>query len=119
MRLSLFDFLRPLGLAALLLGLAAPAALAAPAGGAASGPAAAARPEAGPEEPSPAIFLLSDADTKIYLFGTVHMLPPGFKWRSRAVDRIIAEADELVVETYEAPGAADYADAHRSMYLDK
>ncbi|MFN3388923.1 MAG: TraB/GumN family protein [Allosphingosinicella sp.] len=51
--------------------------------------------------PRPALWLLADADTKIYLFGTIHMLPPGFRWRSEALDRTIEEADELVVETYD------------------
>ena len=116
MRLSLLTFLRPSGLAALAaaLVLQAPAA-AAPAGPGAPPSVAA----AGAEEPRPAIWLLSDEDTKIYLFGTVHMLPPGFKWRSQALDRIIEEADELVVETYEAPGSGDYADAHKALMLAK
>jgi uncharacterized protein YbaP (TraB family) len=39
------------------------------------------------------------------LFGTTHFLRPGFKWRSPALDRIVSQADELVVETYIAPGA--------------
>ena len=118
MRLNLLAFLRTSGLIGLAVALAAPAAAApaaeAPPARVTIGKAAA---EAG--EPSPAIFLLSDSDTKIYLFGTVHVLPPGFKWRSPAVERIIAEADELIVETYEAPGQQDYADAHRRMMLDK
>ncbi len=50
-------------------------------------------------EPSPAIWKLSDDDTAIYMFGTIHILPPGFKWRSAALDAIIANADELVLET--------------------
>ncbi len=49
-------------------------------------------------EPRPAIWLLQDEDTKIYLFGTIHILPPGFRWRSPAIDRVIASADELVLE---------------------
>lgn len=49
-------------------------------------------------EPNPAIWLLQDEDTKIYLFGTVHILPPGFRWRSAAVGNVIQEADELVLE---------------------
>ena len=116
MRLNLFAFLRPLAPLGLALALAVPAQAAGEAP--APSPEAAATPAA-PAEPNPAIFLLSDSDTKIYLFGTVHVLPPGFKWRSAAIDRIISEADELVVETYEAPGKQDYADAHRSMYLPK
>ena len=56
-------------------------------------------------DPRPALWLLADEDTKIYMFGTIHVLPPGFRWRSPAVDRVVAEAAELVVETYEPPGA--------------
>jgi hypothetical protein len=54
-------------------------------------------------EPKPGLWLLADEDTKIYLFGTVHLLPPGFKWRSAALDKVAAEADELVVETASDP----------------
>jgi hypothetical protein len=49
--------------------------------------------------PRPAIRLLQDEDTKIYLFGTVHVFPATLRWRSPSLDRIIAEADELVMET--------------------
>ncbi len=52
-------------------------------------------------EPNPAIWLLRDEDTRIYLFGTIHVLPEGFRWRSARLDGIVAEADELVVETTE------------------
>lgn len=56
-------------------------------------------------EPRPALWLLADDDTKIYMFGTIHVLPPGFRWRSAALDKAVGEAAELVVETYEAPDA--------------
>jgi hypothetical protein len=56
-------------------------------------------------QPKPGLWLLADEDTKIYLFGTIHLLAPGFKWRSPALDKAAAEADELVVETHEEPGA--------------
>ncbi len=55
-------------------------------------------------EPRPALWLLADEDTKIYMLGTIHVLPPGFRWRSAAVDKAVGEAAELVVETYEPPG---------------
>ncbi|MFL6844699.1 MAG: TraB/GumN family protein [Allosphingosinicella sp.] len=55
-------------------------------------------------DPRPALWLLSDEDTKIYMFGTIHVLPPGFRWRSAAVDKAVGEAGELVVETYDPPG---------------
>lgn len=57
--------------------------------------------------PRPAIWLLSDADTKIYMFGTIHILPPGFRWRTPKLDAIVAASDELVVETYDDPAKAE------------
>lgn len=50
-------------------------------------------------EPSPAIWELSDEDTTIYLLGTIHVLPRGFRWRSERLNAIIEQADELVVES--------------------
>ncbi|MFC3096469.1 TraB/GumN family protein [Alteraurantiacibacter palmitatis] len=50
-------------------------------------------------DPAPALWRLSDADTTIYLMGTVHLLPPGFRWRNPQLDAVVAEVDELVVET--------------------
>ena len=69
--------------------------------------------------PRPGLWLLADEDTKIYLFGTTHMLAPGFKWRSPAVDRAAAEAGELVVETYEEPGADQNPDYLLSILLEE
>ncbi len=48
--------------------------------------------------PHPAIWRIADHDTTLYLFGTIHVLPPGFEWRDAAVDRIAAEAQTLIVE---------------------
>jgi uncharacterized protein YbaP (TraB family) len=49
--------------------------------------------------PNPAVWRLSDGDATIYMFGTIHALPPQLKWRSPALERIIGEVDELVLET--------------------
>ena len=49
--------------------------------------------------PDPAIWRIGDRDTTIYLFGTIHVLPPGFQWRSPAIDRIVTAADTLIVES--------------------
>lgn len=46
----------------------------------------------------PALFLVSDGDTRIWLFGTIHLLPPGVAWQTPAVERAIAAADTLVTE---------------------
>jgi uncharacterized protein len=50
------------------------------------------------EEPRPALWTLADADTKIYLFGTFHLLPEGTDWRTPALERALAESGELVLE---------------------
>lgn len=50
-------------------------------------------------EPAPAMWELSDEDTTIYMLGTIHLLPEGFRWRNPQLDAIIDEADVLVVET--------------------
>jgi hypothetical protein len=56
--------------------------------------------------PHPAIWLLADADTRIYMFGTMHALSPDLRWRSTAFDRIVREADELVLEASDQELAA-------------
>jgi uncharacterized protein len=47
----------------------------------------------------PAMWQVSDRDTNIYLFGTVHLLPPGTQWRTGKLDKAANEAGTLVVET--------------------
>lgn len=115
------SFSRSLALLAAAALVAAPAA-ATPIGKETIGKAAgqAPAPVAQPE-PRPALWLLADEDTKIYLLGTIHVLPPGFKWRSAAVDKAVGEAAELVVETYEAPGtgADSGLDAMPGFFADK
>ena len=86
-------------------------------------PAAAAPPAAKPAavqdyEPRPAIWLLADEDTKIYLFGTTHLLPPGCKWRSPAFDAVAKEADALAVETYIPPEEEDDPSFLRAVMLE-
>jgi uncharacterized protein YbaP (TraB family) len=49
--------------------------------------------------PNPALWRIADADSEIWLFGTVHVLPPGLRWRSERVNAAFAAADELVTET--------------------
>lgn len=47
----------------------------------------------------PAMWKVADADTSIYLFGTVHLLPAGYQWRTPTFDQAANEAGTLVVET--------------------
>jgi hypothetical protein len=70
-------------------------------------------------EPRPALWLLADEDTRIYMLGTIHVLPPGFRWRSAAVDKAVGEAAELVVETYDPPGTEHSLDATTGFFDDK
>jgi uncharacterized protein YbaP (TraB family) len=46
----------------------------------------------------PAMWKVSDADTTLYLFGTIHLLPEGRTWRTAAFEQALAAADELVLE---------------------
>ncbi len=70
-------------------------------------------------EPRPALWLLADDDTKIYMFGTIHVLPPGFRWRSAALDKAVGESAELVVETYDAPGTEASPENMTGFFADK
>ncbi|MEJ7934992.1 TraB/GumN family protein [Sphingobium sp. AN558] len=69
------------------------------------------RPVAVPPPPAalgaPALWEVEDADTRIYLFGTVHVLKPDVHWFGGGVKRAFDRSDELVVEIIEPedPGA--------------
>ena len=47
----------------------------------------------------PALWKVADADTTIFLFGTIHVLPAGLKWRDPALDAALARSDSLMLET--------------------
>ena len=47
---------------------------------------------------SPAMWTLSDEDTTIHLFGTVHILRPDVEWRTPELDEALDEAGTLVLE---------------------
>lgn len=49
--------------------------------------------------PKPAMWKIADADTTVYLFGTVHVLPPTLSWHSPAVDKALDEAKAVYFET--------------------
>ena len=76
-------------LAALLAALAVPAAAL---------PSIAVKPAPAAAE-QPALWVLSDADTTIYLFGTFHALDDRTDWFARNVRAAFNAADELVLET--------------------
>ena len=47
----------------------------------------------------PALWQVSDQDTTIYLFGTIHLLPKDYAWRTPKFDKAVAGSQTLVVET--------------------
>ncbi len=59
-----------------------------------------------PAEARPALWKLADADTTIYLFGTIHVLPTGYRWETGPVHDAIASARSLVIETVLGPDPA-------------
>ena len=61
--------------------------------------AAAIAPQAAEAKATPALWSVSDADTTIYLFGTIHLLPEKYDWQSPKLEKAVAGSQELVVET--------------------
>ncbi|TNE67762.1 MAG: TraB/GumN family protein [Alphaproteobacteria bacterium] len=47
---------------------------------------------------NPALWKLSDADSEIWLFGTVHVLNPSLRWRTAKIDAAFEAADTFYVE---------------------
>lgn len=48
---------------------------------------------------TPALWVVKDADTTIYLFGTIHLLPSGYDWLHGPVKTAFDASDTLVLET--------------------
>ena len=57
-----------------------------------------AAPAAVNEDADPALWVVKDADTTVYLFGTVHMLRPGLSWFDEAVKEAFDKSDMLKLE---------------------
>ena len=53
---------------------------------------------AAPARAEPAIWRVTDADTEMVLFGSVHALPPQVEWRTAELDAAIASADLVAFE---------------------
>ncbi|WP_336974899.1 TraB/GumN family protein [Sphingobium aromaticiconvertens] len=60
---------------------------------------------------APALWVVKDADTTIYLFGTVHVLKPGIPWFSGDIKRAFDQSDELVLEIVEPENPNEMAAA--------
>ncbi|MGV8930154.1 MAG: TraB/GumN family protein [Brevundimonas sp.] len=46
----------------------------------------------------PALWVIRDADSTLYLFGTIHLLRPDTAWGSERVDRAFDSASQLILE---------------------
>jgi uncharacterized protein len=53
------------------------------------------------KDADPALWVVKDADTTIYLFGTVHVLKPGLSWFDEAVKTAFDASGEVVLEMVE------------------
>ena len=49
-------------------------------------------------EANPALWSISDEDSTVYLFGTVHILPPELSWRTDAITAAFADAETVYFE---------------------
>lgn len=54
-----------------------------------------------PTAATPALWAVKDADTTIYLFGTVHVMKPDIDWFHGDIKRAFDRSDELVLEIIE------------------
>jgi uncharacterized protein YbaP (TraB family) len=53
---------------------------------------------AAPAQAQPPVWVVRDADSEMLIFGSVHVLPPGLKWRPAALDAAVAKADDIWFE---------------------
>ncbi len=58
------------------------------------------------KDADPALWVVKDADTTIYLFGTVHVLKPGLSWFDEVVKAAFDKSDEVALELIEPDAAA-------------
>jgi len=52
-----------------------------------------------PQQAKPALWEVSGAGSTVYLFGTIHLLPTGYHWRTPRFDQALNSSNELIVET--------------------
>lgn len=90
-------------LGALLLAPILALALAAALAGCSDAPAP---PAADGPPPAPLLYEIASADRAVegWMLGTIHALPAGTRWRTPAIERVVSEADLLVVEVGESRG---------------
>ena len=65
----------------------------------------------------PAMWRVGDPDTAIYLFGTVHLLPDNYAWRTKRFDAVAAKADTLALEIAEVGDNAGNVAAYKAVAM--
>lgn len=63
-----------------------------------------ATPEVG-AAPGPALYVARDADSALYLYGTIHVLKAGAQWSTPAVEAALASSEEIWTELEISPEA--------------
>lgn len=53
---------------------------------------------AGTAQADPAMWVVKDADSTVYLLGTIHVMKPGVNWRSEKLDAALKSSDEYWME---------------------
>lgn len=66
----------------------------------------------------PALWVVRDADSTLYLFGTVHILKPDTVWRTPRIEQAFNASDELVLEIANVGDPAAMAPAIQKHGLD-
>jgi uncharacterized protein YbaP (TraB family) len=75
--------------------------------------------EATVTDADPALWVVKDADTTIYLFGTVHVLKPGLSWFDEAVKDAFDKSGELMLEMVLPENQAEAAQTMIPMAIDQ
>lgn len=56
-------------------------------------------PSVGATYAAPALWQVSDEDSSVWLFGSVHLLRPDTAWRSQTLDKVLSKAERVYFET--------------------
>src|SRR3546814_305891 len=67
----------------------------------------------------PALWVVKDEDTTIYLFGTVHVLKPGLGWFDEAVKTAFDASDQLMLELVMPEDQAEAAKVMMPLAIDR
>jgi uncharacterized protein len=74
-----------------------------------------------PAQAAPALWSISDGDSVVHIFGSLHVMPMDTEWRTPLFDETLANADQVVFETDIRPAAMAEVGAKafvRGIYVD-